>query len=158
MGHLVDSYNPGVFGIYGETSIVDDEIVPDLLGPGKPGWHVSFRKDRMDRDMGVNEVEDEHWVGHMFCVREGDRAHCSRPVISDHGYSREVEFPDDDEPGLTHEGLPTSSRYSDGLVWADGMLTVTPGERENMTEVDDGGTPGRSLPAGEHSLRDLMGL
>lgn len=158
MGHLVDSYNPGAFGVYGETSIVANEIVPDLLGPGQPGWHVSFRKDRVDRDMGVNEIEDEYWVGHTFCVRQGDRAHCTQPVISDHGYSREVEFPDQDEPGTTHDGLPTASRYSDELTWADGTLTVTPGERKGMTEVDEGGTPGRSLPAGKHALRDLMGL
>ncbi len=158
MAEALDNYNPGVFGIYGELEITTTELIDDLLGAGVPGWHFEFRKDRMDRDMGINEIEGEHWIGHVFCAREGAKARCTRPVVVDYGYDREVEFPDEDEPGMTHEDLPMSSSYSDDAHWSAGTLTITAKGRDGITAVEDGMTTGSSLPAGTHALRDLMDL
>jgi len=155
---IVDSYNPGVAGVQGDVEITESAIVADLLGPGKPGWHIGFSKSRVDRDMGLNEIEGESWTGHVFCAREGNKVRCTQPLINDYSYLREVDFPGEDEPGMTHEGLPSSSSYADIASWSAGTLTIEADERKGMKTLDDVVVLGEALSPGEHSLRALMGL
>jgi tetratricopeptide (TPR) repeat protein len=155
------TYNPGAFGIYEEARIEPSTVEP-LLASGTQ-LAMKFAKSRMDRDMGLNEIESEDYEGMVICARFETGAYCTHTLLSSYEYVREVEFPGQDEEiaggAIEHEGLPIEMGFEASFAFRDGKLVV------NRTKVSGGfdreevwGTIARILPPGEHPLAALLGL
>jgi len=156
------AYNPGMFGIYEEATLGPSNLtsITDTV----EGLVIHVAKSRIDRDMGLNEIESEDHRAMVICTRDATGASCTLPLITEYRYRREVEFPDEDElelmgEVLDHEGLPIELGFRAEIEVADGKLVVI------WTDVKGGGDPGgeldsllgQAVPAGEHSLGELLG-
>lgn len=156
------SYNPGAFGIF-EQATLKPSTVETLLAKGTQ-LVMRFSKARLDRDMGLNEVETEDYEGMVICARHQTGAYCTRALLTSYKYLREVEFPEADAEiageEIEHEGLPIEFGFVSSVELRDAKLIVT------RTEVTGGfdrdgelwGAFGWILPAGEHLLVELLGL
>jgi hypothetical protein len=159
------TYNPGAFGIFEEAEILPSSVDP-LLGKGTQ-LVMRVKKDRFDRDMGLNEIESEDHEALIVCARHETGAYCTRPLITAYSLGREVEFPGQDAEiagaELEHPGLPFEVGFEASVEFVEGKLIV------KWTKVTDGFNPsgegdvwstanGRILFAGEHSLATLLGL
>lgn len=144
------SYNPGVFGIFEDVQFGPTTTATLLVGAAQPQLTIAWKKDRSDTDMGVNEFEAEHHEAIVVCAREGAQAWCTKPLVWADGYTRDVEFPvEEEDPPIVHEGLPITHQYSSQFEWRDGKLIVSKVERK--------GDPGTQLAAGEYPLTELLG-
>jgi hypothetical protein len=111
---------------------------------------LAWKKDRSDSDMGINEFEAEHHEAMVVCTREDAKAWCTKPLIHEDSYVREVEFPvEEEEEPIDHTGLPISNSYAAAYELRDGKLVVRDVVRE--------GDPGTQREAGEYPLTELLG-
>jgi hypothetical protein len=125
-------YNPGMFGIFEEVQFGPSKTEPLLPGAAQPQLLFVWKKDRSDTDMGVNEFEAEHHEGTVVCAREGAQAWCTEPLFLADSYTRDVEFPiEEEDPSI------------------DGKLIVANVRRK--------GTPTEHLAEGEYPLTELLG-
>lgn len=156
------TYNPGAFGIWEEEDI-GTSTVESLLAKGTQ-LVMRVSKSRSDRDMGINEIAAEGHSALIICARHETGAYCTHPLITFYVYGREVEFPGEDMEiigeEIDHEGLPFEHGFKAEIQLVDGKIVAT------WTEVTGGfhheekvwGAIGRVLPAGEHSIAELLGL
>jgi hypothetical protein len=143
-------YNPGMFGIFEEVQFGPSKTEPLLLGAAQPQLLFVWKKDRSDTDMGVNEFEAEQHEGMVVCAREGAKAWCTEPLFSADSYTRDVEFPiEEEDPPIDHEGLPVANEYAATFEWREGKLIVANVRRK--------GTPTEHLAPGEYPLTELLG-
>lgn len=126
-------YNPGAFGIY-------EELGQDLLverrrfGDVEVLW-IEVIKFRVDRDMGVNEIESVETTKLTICRLGGKTGvDCLFHAPIAETYERDkTEFPDD--PGIEHTaGLPIrrAGKLAATLA-AGGTLTVTLAEGQKTS-------------------------
>ena len=153
-------YNPGAFGIWEELAPPEAETADVLVG-GAEEWLLTFNKSRSDRDMGINETEEELWETRVVCTRDLGTTACSRPLVETYLYERDTEFEDEDvaegDPIEHTEGLPIESHYRTKLRFSGGHVEV--GVVDASKDVDVAGEervgPLR-LPAGRHDLRGML--
>lgn len=158
------SYNPGAFGIFEEAQIGESTVEP-LLAKGTQ-LVMRMSKSRLDRDMGLNEVETEDHEALVICARHETGAYCTRALITAYTLKREVEFEGDDAElvgeEIEHEGLPFEQGFAANVQFVDGKLVVEWARTTGGFELDVHGerwsTTGRIVPAGEHLLATLLGL
>jgi hypothetical protein len=120
-------------------------------------------KDRMDRDMGLNEVEDEHHETVVICARHTAGASCTRPLYQAYRYQRDIEFEQFESEGMEvieHDpSLPIKQGFTASLGLGE-RLTVT--WTETIGGYDKTGnmweSNGWALAAGEYELSKLLGL
>jgi hypothetical protein len=144
------AYNPGMSGIFEDVQLHPTQTDTRLPGAAQPQLVFTWKKDRSDSDMGVNEFETEQHEAVVVCAREGAQAWCTEPQVKFDSYTRDVEFPiEDEEQPIDHEGLPITNEYSAKFEWRDGKLIVS--------EVARKGDPGEHLAAGEYPLTELLG-
>jgi tetratricopeptide (TPR) repeat protein len=160
-GEVLYSYNPGAFGIYEDVTVHPSTIEPVPGGSAK--LVMKFDKQRVDRDMGVNEIETEDTRATVICSREASGAHCSKALVTHYHYLRELDFPDEDtidgQP-IDHDGLPSEEGFTATLELREGKLVVTRTETKGGFDRlgDVAGAFGWVLPAGEHLLAQILGL
>jgi hypothetical protein len=145
------AFNPGMSGIFEEVHIGPTTTASLLPGATQPQVVFTWKKDRSDTDMGVNEYEAEHHEATLVCAREGEQAWCTKPLVSADSYVRDVEFLDmEEDPPIDHAGLPVSIAYAATFEWRDGKLIVSNVQRS-------GGAAGEHWDAGEYPLAELLG-
>jgi tetratricopeptide (TPR) repeat protein len=146
------SYNPGAFGIWEQLEAPKVET-RQLVPGGPPEFLVELSKSRMDRDMGINEVEDESSKTVVVCAVLEGKPRCTEPLVRSHSYTREIEFEDEDEAIEHTEGLPIRSIYEAAIEFDDvGKVSV----RSEGKADEEGFFDGRRLAPGEYSLLDLL--
>ncbi|MFO7565384.1 MAG: tetratricopeptide repeat protein [Enhygromyxa sp.] len=158
------TYNPGAFGIYEEAQLGASTVEP-LLAKGTQ-LVLRLSKSRLDRDMGLNEIETEDYEALVVCARHETGASCTRPLITTYSYRREVEFEGEDAELLgeeiEHEGLPFERGFTARVELADGKLSAEWTQVTGGFAVENDGelwsAIGRVVPAGEHRLGALLGL
>lgn len=144
------AYNPGMAGIFEEVQFGPTTTAALLPGTAQPQLLITWKKDRSDTDMGVNEYETEHHEATLVCTREGEQAWCTKPLVSADSYTRDVEFPDmEEDPPIEHVGLPVSIAYAATFEWRDGKLIVS--------NVQRTGAAAEHSDAGEYPLTELLG-
>ncbi len=144
------AYNPGMFGIYEEVHFGPTQTQTLLPGAAEPQLLFTWKKDRSDSDMGLNEYEAEQHEATVVCAREGAQAWCTEALIWADSYERDVEFPvEEEDPPITHEGIPVSIAYAATFEWRDGKLIVSNVERK--------GQANEHMSAGEYPLTELLG-
>jgi tetratricopeptide (TPR) repeat protein len=160
-GEVLFTYNPGMFGIYEEAKLGTSETTG--ITETVEGLVIHVSKSRIDRDMGLNEIETEDHRAMVICTRHATGAACTLPLVTEYMYLREVEFPDEDEAELLgevldHEGLPIERGFrADFEFTDDGKLLVTWTEVKGYEPDGELLILGQVVPAGEHSLGDLLG-
>lgn len=156
--HVLYEYNPGAFGIYEEVK-VDAVTVEPLLAKGTQ-LLMRMHKDRSDRDMGLNEIEDEHHAVVVVCARHDGGAACTRPLYEAYRYRREVEFEDFDDESIEHDpALPINSGFRATLSLGEKLVVAwveTSGGYDKRGEAWE--SHGWVLGAGEYELATLLGL
>lgn len=60
LGAAAETYNPGRVRHLGGARGPGAETADVLVG-GTEEWLLTFNKSRSDRDMGINEIEEELW-------------------------------------------------------------------------------------------------
>jgi tetratricopeptide (TPR) repeat protein len=156
------TYNPGAFGIFEEAELGASTVEP-LLAKGTQ-LVMRVEKSRMDRDMGLNEIESEDYKAMIICARHETGAYCARPLITAYSRSREVEFLGEDEQmfgePIEHTGLPFAIGFEASVEFVEGKLIVKWTTVTGAFEVerDVWSAIGRPLTAGEHDLATLLGL
>jgi tetratricopeptide (TPR) repeat protein len=155
-------YNPGAFGIFEEVQLGESTIEPLLAKGTQLVMHVA--KNRIDRDMGLNEIEFEDHAAIIVCARDELGAYCTRALIESYGYGREVDF--EEEAGNSefgdndHEGLPSRTGLHVKFDFVDGALVVTWTDTQGGYDHvgRHGVATGWVLAAGQYPLAQLLGL
>jgi tetratricopeptide (TPR) repeat protein len=156
----VETYNPGAFGIWEELATPEAEMADVLIG-GTEEWLLTFNKSRSDRDMGINEIEEEQWRTRVVCTRDLGTTACTRPLVETYHYARDSEFEDEDvaedEPIEHTDDLPIESHYRTELRFSGGHVEVGAVDASKGVEVtgEETVSPLR-LPAGRHDLRAML--
>jgi hypothetical protein len=149
-GNIEWAFNPGMSGIYEEVHFGPTTTATLLPGATEPQVLFTWKKDRSDTDMGVNEYEAEHQEVTVVCARDGAQAWCTERLVSADSYLRDVEFPiEDEDPPIDHEKLPISNEYAASFSWRDGNLI--------LSNVVRKGEPSGHRSAGEYPLAELLG-
>ncbi|GEM_PF-3129413 len=157
---VVSEYNPGMFGIFEEAQFGESSVEPLLTEGSQLLMH--FTKTRVDRDMGLNEIEIEEFASLVVCTRDGGSASCTRALLESSGYTREIEFEGEDVDDIDEEhteGLPISEGFDASFEFSGGVLTVhrteTRGGYDRVGAVEEGGWV---LADGTYPLAQLLGL
>ena len=154
-------YNPGAFGIFEDATWLPSTVEP-LLGVGTQ-LVLKFTKSRIDRDMGLNEIESEDYAGTVICARHETGAYCTDALLSGFSYVREIDFDGQDEEisgGAIEHDLTPLTGFESTFEYRDGKLIVTRTKTMNDFNPDGVSLGGisRVLAAGEYPLAKLLGL
>ena len=152
-------YNPGAFGIFEEVQIGESTIDPLLAKGAQLVMHIA--KSRIDRDMGLNEIEMEDHSAIVVCARDELGAYCTRALIESYGYRREIDFEEEEANGdFDHEGLPSNTGLHLTFDFVDGALVVTWTDTQGGYDHvgRHGAATGWVLAAGRYPLAQLLGL
>lgn len=139
-------YNPGAFGINESVPAATLDL-GDAIPGGAPELTYRFTHQRYDSDMGVNEVETSKDESLVVCsIGASGKPSCAGPMLLAMDARRMVLFPDQDEPGATHEGLYETKWSLDQAFLPDGQIELKVKGSDQLPEAY------KRLP-GAHPLR-----
>lgn len=119
-----DIYNPGAFGIHASMKATALEL-EDLVAGGAPELAYRFSLDRYDSDLGLNEYESTTERALVVCgIGASGAPSCTGAITLEVGSERAILFPDQDEPGMKHEGLYANHYTLTATFAPDGQLAL----------------------------------
>lgn len=122
---VVDIYNPGAFGIHASLKATALELA-DLVAGGAPELRYRFTLDHYDSDMGINEYEQDIDTSLVLCgIGASGKPSCTGAILLESMSERDVLFPDQDEPGMKHDGLHSERFALTAAISPDGRIDLT---------------------------------
>lgn len=121
---VADIYNPGAFGIHASLTATALELA-DLVAGGPPELVYRFVLGRDDSDMGLNEIESTSARSLVICgIGPSGAPSCTGALPLEVRSERSVFLPEEDEPGVRHEGLFNTHYTITETIAPEGGITL----------------------------------
>lgn len=146
-------YNPGAFGIFEELVISGLQLRTDLF-QGESAALIEIEKERVDSNLGVNEVLSESSDYVVVCAKTGPTSvGCTRGLLRSFVFTRTALVdPEDDPEAPTVEDLKVE--YKTELTFpGDGNVRSSASPPNDLPRSPP---PTAALRKGDHSLKRLL--